>query len=225
MKQAVGYVRVSTFRQAKEGESLTTQRKALTDYAKGNKYDLIEMYADEGISGGSVEKRPGLQALLQDAQNQGFSFVLVHRLSRLGRNARELLNNVQLLKEAGVSVMFLKENIDMSNSYGNFMLTMLAAMAELEKDISGEASVENKIALAKKGVPSIGKYPFGRRFNRKTGKWYLDPPDIKEVVNDITDRYLNGEGLRGIADTIDPSYQLAHSNIIRVLRTRSGDTC
>ncbi len=224
MKQAVGYVRVSTHHQVKEGESLTTQRKALTDYAKGNKYELIEIYADEGISGGSVEKRPGLQALLQDAQNHGFSIVLVHRLSRLGRNARELLNNVQLLKEAGVSVMFLKENIDLSNAYGNFMLTMLAAMAELEKDISGEASVENKIALAKKGIPSIGKYPFGRRFNRKTGEWYFDPPDIKEVVNDIADRYLNGEGLRDIADTIDPSYQLAHSNIIRVLRTRSGDT-
>ncbi len=224
MKQAVGYVRVSTHHQVKEGESLTTQRKALTDYAKWNKYELVEIYADEGISGGSVEKRPGLQALLRDAQNQGFSFVLVHRLSRLGRNARELLNNVQLLKEAGVSVMFLKENIDLSNAYGNFMLTMLAAMAELEKDISGESSVENKIALAKKGVPSIGKYPFGRRFDRKTGEWYLEPPDIKEVINDIADRYLDGEGLKDIADTIDPSYQLSYSNILRVLRDRCGGT-
>lgn len=224
MKKAVGYVRVSTSRQVKEGESLTTQRKALNKYAKKNDYDLVEIYADEGISGGSVEKRPGLRALLQDAQSQGFHYVFVHRLSRLGRNARELLNNVQLLKEAGISVVFLKENIDLSNAYGQFMLTMLAAMAELEKDISGEASVENKIARARQGVPSTGKYPFGRRFNRKTGEWYFDPPDIKEVVNEIADRFLKGEGLRDIADTIDPKYQLTYTNILKVFHGRAGDT-
>lgn len=224
MIKAVGYVRVSTMRQAKEGESLTTQRKALQDYAKHNQYDLIEIYADEGISGGSVEKRPGLQRLLQDAQNQGFERVFIHRLSRLGRNARELLNNVELLKKIGVSVFFLKENIDLSNAYGQFMLTMLAAMAELEKDISGESSVENKIARAKQGVPSTGKYPFGRRFNRKTGEWYFDPPDIKEVVEGIADRYLNGEGLRDIADNIPGHYQLTYSNILKVFHGLCGDT-
>jgi len=224
MKKAVSYVRVSTSRQAKEGESLSTQRKALQAFAKGNNFDLVEMYSDEGISGGSVEKRPGLQTLLQDVQNHNFQYVLIHRLSRLGRNARELLNNIQLLKEAGVSVIFLKENLDLSNSYGNFMVTMLAAMAELEKDITGEASVENKIARAKNGIPSTGKYPFGRRFNRKTEEWYFDPPDIKEVVNDIADRYLNGEGLRDIADTISPDYQLTYSNILKVFNGRAGDT-
>lgn len=224
IKKAVGYVRVSTLRQAKEGESLTTQRKALKDFAKRNEYDLVEIYADEGISGGSVEKRPGLQSLLLDAKTQGYHFVLVHRLSRLGRNARELLNNVQLLKDACVSVVFLKENIDLSNSYGLFMLTMLAAMAELEKDISGESSVENKIARAKQGIPSIGKYPFGRRFNRQTGEWYFDPPDIKVVVNDIADRYLKGEGLRDIADTIDPKYQLTYTNILKIFHGRAGNS-
>ncbi|XOF35306.1 MAG: recombinase family protein [Candidatus Electrothrix sp. YB6] len=224
MNKAVGYVRVSTHHQVKGGESLTTQRKDLNSYAKKNEYELVKIYADEGISGGSVEKRPGLRALLKDARNQSFSLVLVNRLSRLGRNARELLNNVQLLKEAGISVVFLKENIDLSNAYGQFMLTMLAAMAELEKDILGESSVENKIALAKKGVPSIGKYPFGRRYNRETEEWYFDPPDIKEVVNDIADRYLNGEGLRDIADTIDPKYQLTYSNILKVFHGRAGNT-
>ena len=111
MKRAVGYVRVSTLRQAKEGESLSTQRKALQEYARRNDYELVEIYSDEGISGGTVEKRPGLQLLLEDSQNLGFHYVLVHRLSRLGRNARELLNNVELLKKANANVVFLKENI------------------------------------------------------------------------------------------------------------------
>lgn len=224
MKRAVGYVRVSTLRQAKEGESLSTQRKALQEYARRNDYELVEIYADEGISGGTVEKRPGLQLLLEDSQSLGFHYVLVHRLSRLGRNARELLNNVELLKKANANVVFLKENIDLSNAYGQFMLTMLAAMAELEKDISGESSVENKIARAKQGVPSTGKYPFGRRYNRKTNEWYLDPPEIQEVVEDIADRYLKGEGLRDISETIPAHYQLTYTNILKVFHSFCGDT-
>jgi site-specific DNA recombinase len=223
-KKAVGYIRVSTIKQAKEGESLSTQRKAIKGYSKQHELKLTKTYADEGISGGSVNKRPALRQLLGDAKKGTFEIVLVHRLSRLGRNARELLNNVELLRNANVSVVFLKENIDLSNPYGQFMLTMLAAMAELEKDISGEASVENKIALAKQGIPSTGKYPFGRKYNKKTSEWYLDPPEIQGVVEDIADRYLKGEGLRDIADTIPSRYQLSYTNILKVFHNLCGTT-
>ena len=221
---AVGYVRVSTTRQAKEGESLSTQKRAIKGYAKQHGFEVTKTYADEGISGGSVSKRPALRQLLEDAENGNFEIVLVHRLSRLGRNARELLNNVELLRNANVSVVFLKENIDLSNPYGQFMLTMLAAMAELEKDISGEASVENKIALAKQGIPSSGKFPFGRKYNKKTGKWYLDPPEIQSVIEGIADRYLKGEGLPGIADSIPSHYHLSYSYITKIFHNLCGTT-
>ena len=223
-KMAVGYVRVSTVKQAKEGESLSTQKEAIQNHAKRHELKLTKIYADEGISGGSVNKRPALRQLLEDAKNSSFEIVLVHRLSRLGRNARELLNNVELLRKANVSVVFLKENIDLSNPYGLFMLTMLAAMAELEKDISGEASVENKISLAKQGIPSTGKYPYGRKYNKKTNEWYLDPPEIQGVIEGIADRYLQGEGLRDIADSIPAHYQLSYTNIIKVFHNFCGTT-
>ena len=81
MKKAVAYLRVSTIRQAEEGESLATQKTDIEAYAARNEMDLQEIYADEGISGGSVDKRPGLQRLLRDAQNDKFHLVLIHRLS------------------------------------------------------------------------------------------------------------------------------------------------
>ena len=224
MKKAVGYIRVSTVRQVKEGESLATQREEIENYAKRNLLDFIKIYTDEGLSGGSVKKRPGLKQLLHDAQNKEFDCVLINRLSRLGRNAMELLNNIELLKKVQVNVIFLKENIDDSNSYGKCMLTMLAAMAELEKDVSGEASVENKISRAKQGIPTTGKYPFGRKFNKKLGCWYFDPPEIQEIVEDIANRYLKGEGLRDIADTIPKKYKLTYSNILKVFHNFCGDT-
>lgn len=191
---------------------------------KNNDYDVVKIYSDEGISGGTLNKRPGLKSLLYDAHRNNFESVLIPRLSRLGRNARELLINVEHLEKAKIAICFIKESIDLSSAYGKFMLTMLAAMAELEKDISGESSVENKIARAKQGIPSTGKEPFGRKYNRQTSEWYLDPPDIKGIVADIADRYLGGENLRDIADSIPARYQLSYSNILKIFHSLCGDT-
>ncbi len=101
-KRAVGYVRVFSKQQASSGESLTTQRKAIKDFVKSQGWKLGKVYADEGISGGSVKERKDLQQLLEDAQNKKFDVLVIHRLSRFGRNARDLLNNYEQLKEAGV---------------------------------------------------------------------------------------------------------------------------
>jgi predicted site-specific integrase-resolvase len=84
MEKAVGYVRVSSPGQAKDGESLSTQRKAIKEYCKKNNFSLVQIYADEGISGATTKKRPGLLQLLEDAEAKKFTVLIIHRLSRLG---------------------------------------------------------------------------------------------------------------------------------------------
>ena len=162
---AVGYIRVSTPGQAREGESLRTQEEAIERHAQEHGYTLIEVYRDEGISG-AKNNRPALTALLEDAEKKKFEFVIIHRLSRFGRNARDLLNNMEILKNKGIKLLSIKDGIDYSTPYGQAMLTMLAAIAQLERDINDEQMRENKMVKWKEHRTIIGKLPFGYIWDR-----------------------------------------------------------
>jgi site-specific DNA recombinase len=204
--KAAGYVRVSSKEQV-DGESLSTQRKSITDFALQHDYKLTEIYADEGISGGTVKDRHALLRCLQDGQNGKFKVLIIHRLSRFGRNARELLKNHKELKGAGIELISISEKIDFTSSYGEFMLIMLAAVAQLERDIIREQMLENRIAGAKKGMPTVGKKPYGREFNKETKEWTVDDDAVK-LMTRVADEFLSGKStLREIARTTPMSYQ------------------
>lgn len=92
--KAAGYIRVSTPAQTEEGkESLNTQRQSIKEFAKQQGYKLTHIYEDAGISGGSVKNRHALLQSLYDAKQGKFQVLVIYRLSRFGRNARELLQN------------------------------------------------------------------------------------------------------------------------------------
>jgi site-specific DNA recombinase len=215
--KCAGYVRVSTPGQVDE-ESLTTQRKSIETFANQNDYQLTEIYADEGISGGSVKDRHALLRCLNDGQAGKFKVLVVHRLSRFGRNALELLNNYKELKSAGIELRSISEGIDFSSSYGEFMLTMLAAIAALERDIIRETTLENRIARGNRGIPTSGAFPYGRTYNKETGEWIPDDDKIK-LIQRIADEYLNGGSLLEIAKREKMSY----NNLVKILSLRSGD--
>lgn len=115
-----GYARVST-----TDQNIDMQRDALLS-AGAN-----EIYEDEGISG-TVANRPGLDALL-DTVSAG-DVVLVWKLDRLGRSARNLLELAELLKSKGVSIRSLQDGIDTSGPLGGFLLAILGAVGELERE-------------------------------------------------------------------------------------------
>lgn len=215
--KAAGYIRVSTPSQVDE-ESLTTQRKSIEAFAKQNNYQLIETYADEGISGGSVKDRHALLRCMNDGQAGKFNILIVHRLSRFGRNALELLNNYKELKNAGIELRSISEGIDFSSSYGEFMLTMLAAIAALERDIIRETTLENRIARGKRGIPTSGAMPFARKYNKETDEWILD--ENKAIkIQQIANEYLNGGSLLEIAKR----EQMSYNGLVKILSQRSGN--
>ena len=131
--KATGYIRTSTEAQAKKGESLRTQADAIEKYAKDKGWELTEIYEDAGQSGVKAD-RPELLRLMDDAKQKKFDILLIHRLSRFGRNARDLLNNYHALKELGIATHFIKENIDSSTPTGRLLFTIMAAIAEMERD-------------------------------------------------------------------------------------------
>lgn len=107
--KAAGYVRVSSKEQV-EGELLSTQRQSIKDFAKGDGWKLTEICADEDISGGSIEKRHTLLQCLHDGADGKFNVLVIHRLSRFGRNAGELLDNHHELEKAGIQLPSILED-------------------------------------------------------------------------------------------------------------------
>ncbi len=171
-----------------------------------------------------MDKRKGLQGLLRDAQDERFDVVVINRLSRFGRNARDLLNNVEGLKDAGIQLRSIKEGIDFSTSYGKAMLTMLAAIAELEREVTSENVLENRRRIAEKGIPTEGNFPFARTFDRETGQWSLDEGKA-DAIRWAAHEFLDGGSLRKIAHVLKTEHGLptAYVYLIKVLKERCGN--
>ena len=123
MSTTIAYVRVST-----DDQTTENQRRAIEE-----RYRVTKWFADNGISGAiPAAQRPGLSALL-DYVREGDT-VIVAAIDRLGRNTIDVLTTVETLRDQGASVVSLREGFDLSTPVGRAMLTMLAAMAELEKE-------------------------------------------------------------------------------------------
>lgn len=118
-----GYVRVST-----DDQTTENQKRSIAE-----RYQNVRWYSDDAVSGAVIAtQRPKLSQLLETVQSG--DTVVVAAIDRLGRNTVDVLTTVELLKNKGVSVVSLRENFDLSTPVGIAMLTMLAAMAQLERE-------------------------------------------------------------------------------------------
>lgn len=215
--RAAGYIRVSTPKQVDE-ESLTTQRASIERFAAEKGYELTEIYEDAGISGGTVSERHALLRCLRNGLQGKFTVIIIHRLSRFGRNATELLVNYRELKEAGIELQSISEGIDFSTSYGEAILGILSVIAQLERDIIKETMLENRIAKARRGVPTSGKLPYGRIYDSDKGVWMLDEEKALKI-RQAAEEYLNGKSLEEIAAEKGINY----NNLLKILKKRSGN--
>lgn len=187
--KAAGYVRVSTTSQAKEGESLDTQRKQIQAHASANGWRLLKIYADEGISGAKAENRPGLRQLMEDATKGEFQHVIISKFSRFARNVIDLLTYQKKLQSSGVSLQCIKDNIDPSTNSGKLMLTLLGAIAEWEREMIREQMHENRMVKWADNRTFIGHPPFGYRWNKDTNKLEIHQAEA-EIYHRIVKWYV-----------------------------------
>ena len=129
------YTRVSTTMQV-DGYSLDAQRDKLRKYADYEDMVVAGEYSDEGFSGKNIQGRPEFQRMLNDIQEgkDGVSYVLVFKLSRFGRNAADVLNSLQLMQDFGVNLICVEDGIDCSKDAGKLMISVLSAVAEIERE-------------------------------------------------------------------------------------------
>ncbi len=157
MNTAINYIRVSTLKQA-DGISLEAQSSLLKKYAELNGYDNVIEIQD--ILSGKNVNRPGFQEMMQLVEKKKVNAIFVYSLSRFGRNVVDVIQNISLLNKSHVEFYSYSEKIDTSSANGKFFLTLLSALAELEKNIISERT---KMALNCKREKSekIGSVPYG----------------------------------------------------------------
>ena len=119
-----------------DGYSLDAQRDKLRKYAAYEDMVIAGEYSDEGFSGKNIQGRQDFQRMLNDIQDckDGVSYVLVFKLSRFGRNAADVLNSLQLMQDFGVNLICVEDGIDSSKDAGKLMISVLSAVAEIERE-------------------------------------------------------------------------------------------
>ena len=129
------YTRVSTSMQV-EGYSLDAQKDKLRKYAEYQEMSIVGEYSDEGKSGKSVEGRPQFKHMLADIESgkDNVDYVLVFKLSRFGRNAADVLSSLQKMQDYGVNLICVEDGIDSSKYAGKLMISILSAVAEIERE-------------------------------------------------------------------------------------------
>lgn len=147
------YCRVSTDK-TDQLNSLETQKRYYYEYAEKNGYEIVEMYADEGITGTQMKKRPAFMKLMRDARLGKFDMVVTKDISRMARNVVDFLQSLRELKAMGIPVKFL--NTSLSNNDSEMILAMFASAAQNESETTSKRIKFSKSLNAEKGkVPNL----------------------------------------------------------------------
>ena len=214
-----GYCRVSTLKQADEGESLDVQRRQIEGYAHMHGLTLTEVLVEGGVSGSvPVEERPVGGALF--AKLGRGDIVIAAKLDRLFRSALDALKVVESLKGRGVKLHLLDLGGDIAgNGISKLFLTIAAAFAEAERDRIRERIGQVKADQKARGRYLGGSIPFGYRLD-DDGE--LAPNEAQQgAIREIVAMKSQGLSLRAIAAEMQAKgHKISHVGVQGVLRGR-----
>lgn len=183
--------------------SFAAQNIHYTQYiTEHDDWRLVDIYADEGITGTSVEKREDFKRMLADSERGLIDRILVKSISRFARNTVDCLNYVRMLKAQGIAVYFEKENINSMDESTELMLTMMGAFAQAESEsISGNIQAGKRYAM-QRGEATINYHNLYAYEKGPDGKPRAIPEQA-EIVREIYQKYLRGDSLNMIRKDLE----------------------
>jgi DNA invertase Pin-like site-specific DNA recombinase len=210
-------VRVSTERQENRGESLRTQPKQIGEAAAALGGKVVARYGGQEHATPEFEHAE-VDRLLADASRGRFDAVMVTHPDRWSRDNGQSKKGLEVLRSAGVGFYVLTLPYDLYDPTARFYLGVSAEIGEYNAMLQAKKSLENRIERARRGVPTAGKVPFGRTWDKKAQRWVVDVDKQARMV-EVADRYLKGERLPDLAR----EFGMNHSNLCKTLRGHCGD--
>ncbi|MDN9009858.1 recombinase family protein [Brevibacillus laterosporus] len=194
------YVRVSTDEQAKEGFSIPAQRERLRAFCQSQGWEIIEEYVEEGWSAKDIQ-RPQMQRLLKDIKKGTLDMVLVYRLDRLTRSVLDLYLLLQIFEKHDVAFRSATEVYDTSTAMGRLFITLVAALAQWERENLAERVKFGIEQMIDQGKKPGGHSPFGYHFDKDFTCTIIEQE--ARVVEKIYQWYAEGFGYRSIAKQLN----------------------
>ena len=199
MKRVAAYCRVST-ETDDQLNSLDNQKRYFEEYIGRNlDWQFCGLYVDEGLSGTSVEKRAGFQKMVADAENKKFDLLLTKEISRFARNTLDSIFYTRKLKELGVGVVFMNDNINTLDSDAELRLTIMSSIAQEESRKTSERVRWGQKRRMEQGF-AFGSSLFG--YHLKDGKFTINEDEAK-IVKLIYELYLSGLGVQLIRKKLE----------------------
>jgi site-specific DNA recombinase len=195
----VGYSRVSTEDQAREGVSIDSQIEKITAYCVAKDWDLLNVYVDEGVSAKTLS-RPGIQEIITSlsrkakADHVSIDAIIVYKLDRLTRSVVDLNRLLELFEKHDVALVSLVESLDATSAAGRLMLNLLASVSQWEREVIGERTRDAMAFLkAKKRVYSRPVFGYSFSFDDDNDGQLIEDEQEQRVIAAI--QQLRREGL------------------------------
>ena len=186
-----------------DGYSLDAQKTKMKAFCDYNEYEIAGEYEDAGKSGKLIEGRIAFNQMMDDIKSgkDEVSYVLVFKLSRFGRNAADVLATLQVMQDFGVNLICVEDGIDSSKDAGKLMISVLSAVAEIERENIRVQTMEGRMQKAREGKWNGGFAPYG--YALIDGKLVVNEEEAV-VIRTIFDQYVNTDlGENGIAKYLE----------------------
>ena len=194
------YCRVSTD-YSEQALSYVSQIRNYTDLINSHEgWELVDIYADEAVSGTKLDKREDFNRMLSDCRKGRIDKILVKSLSRFARNTNDCLTSLRELMSLGVAVQFEKENLDTETLATEFLASVFGALAQQESVSIAENGRQACLRRMEMGQFITMKPPYGYRL-KGSGAMEIVPEEA-ELVRWVFDAYLSGRSVGWIVNDL-----------------------
>ena len=177
-------------------------RNYTSEISKHDGWQLVDIYADEGLTGTRMDQREDFNRLLSDCRKGRIDKVLVKSISRFSRNTKDCLSTLRELTSLGVSVYFEKENINTLTESSEFLITLFSGFAQAESESLRGNIIKGKQFSMREGIVHF-QYKKLLGYRRGADGQPEIVPEEAETVRRIYSRYLEGASLGDIKKELE----------------------